>query len=109
MELSALSVPESEACGFIYSDHYIPLPNQSPDGSKFDASPESIAHALARFGEPAAIFHTHPNGILHPSPQDVTRWHYPRSVLIIGTITGCLLKYKAFCNAGETVETVHDS
>ncbi len=96
-----LSDPEKEVCGFVYSDRFVSLTTQESSATMFVADPACVAHALALFGEPDAIFHTHPDGILNPSTQDFAGWHYPGSILIIGTIADGQFKYKAF-----TVRTI---
>ena len=101
MTQCALLDPEKEICGFVYFDRYVPLTNQVSSANMFVADPASLARTLASFGEPDAIFHTHPNGILHPSEEDNTRWYYPRSILIIGTVAKCDFQFKAFRNAGQ--------
>jgi len=103
MKQTALSDPEKEVCGFVYSDHYVSLTNQRSSENMFVADPQSVARALARLGEPDAIFHTHPNGILRPSTEDLACWHYPRSILIIGVIARKDLTHRAFFNV-ETAE-----
>ncbi len=83
----ALSSPEREVCGFVYNDHYVPLTNIADDPRMFIADPAEVAIALAHYGEPLAIFHSHPNGSLHPSPQDLTlESYYLNSIIIIGKI-----------------------
>jgi len=99
MKQSALL--EKEVCGFVYSDRYVSLTSQRSSRTTFVADPGCICRPLARFGEPDAIFHSHPNGILRPSVEDLLQWYYPRSVLIIGTIVDGQIKYKAFLNVSE--------
>lgn len=101
MKQIALSEPEKEVCGFVYSDRFVSLTVQECSANMFVADPACVVRALALFGEPDAIFHTHPNGILNPSARDLKGWHYPRSILVIGTIDHSQLKYKAFRNASE--------
>lgn len=86
-EQHALSSPHREVCGFVYNDRYVPLTNIAHDPCMFTADPCEVAIALARFGEPVAIFHSHPNGRLQPSLQDLKlQSYYQNSTIIIGKI-----------------------
>ena len=84
MALHALSAPGLEVCGLVYPDRYVPLPNVSPaPGLSFEAGPRALAAALFRYGEPAAVFHTHPGGDAEPSAADFLSYYY-NSITIIG-------------------------
>jgi proteasome lid subunit RPN8/RPN11 len=86
-ERNALESPEREVCGFIYENKYIPLTNIAKDSRTFIADPTEVAVALVRYGEPLAIFHSHPNGSLGPSAKDLElASYYNTSIIIIGAI-----------------------
>jgi proteasome lid subunit RPN8/RPN11 len=85
-ERHALQSPEREVCGFIYPDHYVPLTNLAANPNTFIADPAEVAKALARYGEPMAIFHSHPGGSPNPSEDDLRlASYYNSSIIIIGT------------------------
>jgi proteasome lid subunit RPN8/RPN11 len=86
MEQHALSEPEREVCGFVYKNFYLPLRNLASDHRSFYADPADIAIALARYGEPEAIFHTHPTGFEAPSETDWKLSYYSSSTIIIGIL-----------------------
>jgi proteasome lid subunit RPN8/RPN11 len=86
MEQHALSDPDREVCGFVYENFYLPLRNLAADNRSFYADPEDIALALARYGEPKAIFHTHPAGFEEPSEIDKMLSYYIYSTTIIGVL-----------------------
>ena len=89
----ALSSPDREVCGFVYSDRYVPLTNIAHDPWMFIADPAEVATALAHYGEPVAIFHSHPNGSLHPSVQDLRlKSYYINSTIMIGKIVNGILE-----------------
>jgi proteasome lid subunit RPN8/RPN11 len=84
-----LSSPDREVCGFLYHDQYIPLTNVAADPRAFIADPTEVAIALERYGEPLAIFHSHPNGSPEPSVQDLRlASYYNNSIMLIGMIVG---------------------
>lgn len=85
MERHSLSSRDREVCGFIYKDRYVPLTNLSADPHSFYADPSEVLLSLVRYGEPSAIFHTHPNGQEQPSLQD-RQSYYSNSTIVIGTI-----------------------
>lgn len=82
----ARSSPDSEVCGFVYPDHYVPLRNRSAEPQRFEADPRDVASALARHGEPLAVFHTHPNRDPAPSRDDLLNAYYSYSTILIGTL-----------------------
>ena len=96
MEKHALSEPDREVCGFVYQNFYHPLRNLASDHSSFYADPADIAMALVRYGEPAAIFHTHPCGVDSPSETDRKLSYYNNSTTIIGTLKGGRLFVKEY-------------
>lgn len=107
MERHARSDVTNEVCGFVYADHYLPLPNRNPDPSHFEAEPSALARALSNHGEPLAIFHSHPNGILVPSRQDLTQSYYNHSMIIIGAIGTGKFQYRMYrILRGGTYEVV---
>jgi proteasome lid subunit RPN8/RPN11 len=81
----ALSMPDREVCGFVYHDFYYPLNNLAHSSVSFYADPAGIAFALAHYGEPSAIFHTHPMGVNAPSELDLNLSYYINSTMIIGS------------------------
>ena len=87
MEEHSRANADREVCGFVYHDRYVRLTNIAKDPNSFRVDPSEIAQCLARYGEPSAIFHSHPNGSLHPSHQDLKlRSYYINSTIIIGKI-----------------------
>jgi proteasome lid subunit RPN8/RPN11 len=84
IEDHARSSPDREVCGFVYSERYVPLRNQSADPRRFEADPRDIAAALAKYGEPLAIFHSHPRGPAQPSFADLQDYYYISSSILIG-------------------------
>ncbi len=86
MERHAVSSPQREVCGFVYEDRYLPLTNLAKNSFSFFADPVQVASALARYGEPIAIFHTHPDGSVKPSLADIKQSYYSNSTIIIGKI-----------------------
>ena len=85
IEEHARSSPDFEVCGFVYSERYVPLRNRSEHPRRFEADPRDIAAALARYGEPLAVFHSHPHGPAHPSVSDLQNFHYISSSMWIGS------------------------
>jgi proteasome lid subunit RPN8/RPN11 len=75
-----------EVCGLVYRERYVPVRNLSGSPDRYTADPSELAKALRAYGEPLAVFHTHPNGILAPSGQDHNQWYYTGSTMIIGCI-----------------------
>lgn len=92
LETHALSAPDREVCGFLYSDRYVPLTNRSFNSNRFEADPAEVAAALIQHGEPESIFHTHPNGFPQPSEVDQTNFYYPNSTMLIGVVVNGRLK-----------------
>ena len=84
LEAHTASSPGSEVCGWIYPDRYLPLRNTASAPDRFIADPRDLARALLRYGEPLAIFHSHPNGNLNPSLLDQRPCYYKNSMMIIG-------------------------
>jgi proteasome lid subunit RPN8/RPN11 len=86
-ERHALECAEREVCGFVYENTYIPLTNIAKDPRIFIADRSEVAKALAHYGEPLAIFHSHPNGNLKPSEEDMRlASYYNNSIILIGRI-----------------------
>jgi proteasome lid subunit RPN8/RPN11 len=86
-ERDALESAEREVCGFIYENRYVPLTNIAKKSGTFIADPAEVAVTLARYGEPVAIFHSHPNGSPAPSAEDVRlASYYSNSMILIGRI-----------------------
>lgn len=107
MERHARSDLTNEVCGFVYADHYLPLPNKNPDSSHFEAEPSALARGLASCGEPVAIFHSHPNRILALSSEDLAQAYYNNSTIIIGTIERDKFEYRMYrILRGGTYEVV---
>ena len=84
LKAHAVTSPNSEVCGFVYRDRYVPLLNISGDSCSFHADPRQLAQVLAAYGEPEGIFHTHPGGNLQPSARDRSQFYYPGSTMIVG-------------------------
>jgi proteasome lid subunit RPN8/RPN11 len=98
-ERHALRFPDREVCGFIYEDRYLPLTNIAKDPRAFIADPAEVALALSHHGEPLAIFHSHPDGSLQPSEQDLQlASYYTNSMMVIGTIVSGKLKLQYVTN-----------
>lgn len=107
MELHARSDVKNEVCGFVYADHYLPLPNKNPEPSHFEAEPSALALALFNHGEPLAIFHSHPNRTLALSSEDLAQAYYNNSTIVIGTIEEDKFKYRMYrILRGGTYEVV---
>jgi proteasome lid subunit RPN8/RPN11 len=92
---------ESEVCGFVYCDNYFPLPNRSGGVNRFHGDPSVVARLLFQYGEPLAIFHTHPNGCLELSDEDRRMWYYSNSTMIVGCIQDGRLKWKMYGKPGD--------
>jgi len=92
---------EAEICGFVYGDRYIPLPNNASNRDRYSADPRALAGALASFGEPEIIFHTHPNGNLEPSAEDRRLWYYTNSTMMIGCMVRGRLRWKLYGIRGD--------
>jgi proteasome lid subunit RPN8/RPN11 len=99
MKKHALTMPDREVCGFVYQDFYYPLNNLAHGSISFYADPADVAFALAHFGEPAAIFHTHPTGTNSPSEIDVSMSYYNNSTMIIGIIRDGKFTFKEYIPA----------
>ena len=91
----------AEVCGFVYENHYVPLPNRSPRSDQFYADPSSLARVLFEYGEPPAIFHTHPDGCLELSEEDRRMWYYSNSTMIVGCVTDGRLRWKMYGKPGH--------
>ncbi len=100
MEVHASSSP-SEVCGLVYEQLYLPLENVSGSDDRFFGSPAELARALSSYGEPVAIFHTHPNGNLQLSSADKKMWYYSNSTMIVGCIRNGRLHWKVYGNRGD--------
>ncbi len=85
-----------EVCGFVYEQHYFPLPNIAGVQDRFYADPASLASVLAQHGEPLGIFHTHPNGSLELSGEDRRLWYYSNSTMIVGCVRNGQLWWKMY-------------
>ena len=96
MENAARRSPNSEVCGLLYADAFIPLNNISNHNRSFRANPSDLAYVLATRGEPPAIFHTHPSGDLLPSEADKSEWFYFGSVIVIGALRDERLQLKSY-------------
>ena len=96
MEAHAKTNPRGEVCGFVYKDQYVRLENISGSNHRFYASPMALAKALADYGEPDAIFHTHPNLNLGLSREDRKMWYYIRSTIIVGCMHQGRLQWKMY-------------
>ena len=96
MEKHALSMPDREVCGFVYQNLYYPLRNVMDSDRSFYADPVEVAYALAHFGEPSAIFHTHPTGFDSPSETDKKLTYYTNSTILIGTLCDGKLNLKEY-------------
>lgn len=101
MEAHALS-ESGEVCGLIFKNRYFPLRNVSPFVSRrFFADPVELAHGLFLYGEPLAIFHTHPSCNLELSTEDRKLWYYRNSTMIVGCIDDGRLRWKIYGNRGD--------
>jgi proteasome lid subunit RPN8/RPN11 len=100
MEMHALSKSE-EVCGFVYPDHYQPLENVLKSSRAFYADPAQLARTLSLYGEPPAIFHTHPGGNPELSEADRKLWYYKNSTMIVGCVRDGQLRWKMYGNRGD--------
>jgi proteasome lid subunit RPN8/RPN11 len=101
IERHARSDDNGEVCGLVYRDRYIPLRNVSGSKHRFYADPAELAVTLSRYGEPQAIFHTHPDGKLKLSAEDLRMWYYSNSTMIIGFLEKGRLRWKMYGNRGH--------
>jgi len=101
MEAHAQSEPAGEVCGFVYDDRYVPLRNVSGSNRRFYADPADVTIALSRYGEPKAIFHTHPGSDLTLSAEDFRMWYYSSSTMIVGCLENGRLRWKMYGNRGH--------
>lgn len=85
-----------EVCGFVYENHYEPLPNLSGQAHRFYGDPSAVVRGLLQHGEPFGIFHTHPNGSLELSGEDKRMWYYSNSTMIVGCVTNGQLRWKMY-------------
>ncbi len=95
------SSSSNEVCGFVYESHYAPLTNLSGTANHFYGDPSGLARILFQYGEPRAIFHTHPNGCLELSTEDRRMWYYSNSTMIVGCITNGRLRWKMYGKRGD--------
>ncbi|MCI0411245.1 hypothetical protein L0222_00420 [bacterium] len=95
------SSSSNEVCGFVYESHYAPLTNLSGTANHFYGDPSGLARILSQYGEPRAIFHTHPNGCLELSTEDRRMWYYCNSTMIVGCITNGRLRWKMYGKRGD--------
>jgi proteasome lid subunit RPN8/RPN11 len=101
IEAHALS-EAGEVCGLIYPHRYLPLRNISPRPDReFYADPSELARCLFLYGEPLAIFHTHPTSNLELSTEDNKLWYYRNSTMIVGCIDEGRLRWKMYGNRGD--------
>ena len=103
-QMEAHALTESvEVCGLVYEHRYLPLRNISPfAGRTFFADPAELARGLFLYGEPRAIFHTHPNhSNLELSAEDRKLWYYRNSTMIVGCIDNGRLRWKIYGNRGD--------
>jgi len=87
---------ETEVCGFIYQDQYIPIPNIASGHDRYFGDPQTLARVLNHYGEPEIIFHTHPNGSLELSSEDRRLWYYVNSTMMVGCMSGEHLRWKIY-------------
>jgi proteasome lid subunit RPN8/RPN11 len=106
MERHAWSDLPNEVCGFVYKDHYFLLKARVSESCRFEADPAALALALTTWGEPIAVFHSHPNGDLRPSLEDLASSYYPNSIMIIGSIIGKKFRYRMYRIQEGTYEVV---
>lgn len=96
IEGHARSDLKNEVCGLLYPDRYLRLKNSVSDPCRFEVDPAGLARALATYGEPLAIFHTHPNDGLIPSDEDLQQSYYKNSIMIIGSIVSGKFEYRGY-------------
>ncbi len=76
-----------EGCGLIAPGRFIPIPNIAQSPCEFEMDPRELIKAfreLRTAGEElAAIYHSHPQGPLRPSPTDIERACYPDTAHLI--------------------------
>ena len=103
-QMEAHALTESvEVCGLVYEHRYLPLRNISPFANRtFFADPAELARGLFLYGEPRAIFHTHPDhSNLELSVEDRKLWYYRNSTMIVGCIDDGRLRWKIYGNRGD--------
>ena len=96
MEEHARTCGASEACGLVYKNAYFPIQNSATAVNRHYADPGQLAHILARYGEPAAVFHTHPRRNLSLSHSDIELFYYSYSTMIIGSLQDGRLILRAY-------------
>jgi proteasome lid subunit RPN8/RPN11 len=94
MEMHALSAGDAEVCGLVFQDRYVRIDNVSDDPLRFLADPAQLAQALSLYGEPDAVFHSHPDGNLLLSAEDSSRHYYVYSYIIVGCVRSDRLQWK---------------
>ena len=92
---------QSEVCGLVFEHGYVRLENVSEARDRFYANPAQLARTLSVYGEPLAIFHTHPNGNLALSGEDRRMWYYRSSTMIVGCMRNGRLHWKMYGNRGD--------
>ncbi len=77
-----------ERCGLLVGDgdrvaRVLPIPNALRSPVRYFMDGQELADALLTYGEPLAIYHSHPFGPPTPSPTDVAEATYPDSYYVI--------------------------
>jgi proteasome lid subunit RPN8/RPN11 len=77
-----------ERCGLLVGDgdrvaRVLPIPNALRSATRYFMDGQELADALLAYGEPLAIYHSHPFGPPIPSPTDVAEATYPDSYYVI--------------------------
>ena len=77
-----------ERCGLLVGDRdrvarVLPIPNALRSPVRYFMDGQELADALLAYGEPLAIYHSHPFGPPTPSPTDVAEATYPDSYYVI--------------------------
>jgi proteasome lid subunit RPN8/RPN11 len=92
MEMAVQAAMPNEACGLLGGNGdlagiFLPISNDNNSPTSFYMNPEEQLHAFlfleAQQMEMQAIFHSHPNGPVAPSPSDIAQFYYPGTLSVI--------------------------
>ena len=99
-----------ETCGLIVAFEgelrVLPMTNALRSPVAYRIDDQELAQALLAYGEPVAIYHSHPAGPPVPSPTDIAEAFYPDSVYIIISLAQEPPSVRAFRIVGGVVTEV---
>src|SRR5512141_1486608 len=97
-------LPE-EACGLLVGEHEIvkevyPITNRLHSATRFEMEPkeqlEAFKHIDNSHLELVGIFHSHPDGPVHPSETDIRSYAYPDVAYLIWSKLGGIWRVSGF-------------